>query len=301
MHRNAYLILTLTMLFWGGNAVAGKLAVGHVSPMLLNLLRWVIAAVVLGFLARDKLRGDWAAIRKSAGLLVALGLGGMTIFGAGLYLALNFTSAINVSIMQASMPLVVIVTGYLVYGTRTSPAQVAGFLISVVGVLVTVSHGDIWHLSELGLNAGDAIMFVAILSYGLYTVGLRRRPKVHWQTFMLALMVAAAATSIPPAVLEWTVGRSGWPTAQGWMIVAYTGIFPSLLAQAFYVRGVELIGPNRAGLFINLVPISGTLLSILILGEAFHLYQALALALVLGGIWLAERSGRRMGGKGAAG
>lgn len=297
MHRNAYLLLLLTMLFWGGNAVAGKLAVGHISPMLLNLLRWVAAALVLGLLARDRLRADWPMVRRNAGLLLALGFGGMTVFGGGLYLSLIYTSAINASIMQASMPLVVFVASFVAYGTPTSPAQAAGFVISVIGVAVTVSHGELWRLSELDLNRGDAIMLVAILAYGLYTAALRRRPAMHWQTFMFALMFAAVLTSVPPALVEWWIGRSGWPTPQGWAVAAYTAIFPSLLAQAFYVRGVELIGPNRAGLFLNLLPIFGTLLSILILGEAFHLYHALALALVVGGIWLAEAKGRIADGR----
>ncbi|MER2535730.1 MAG: DMT family transporter [Rhizobiaceae bacterium] len=297
MHRSAYILLALTTLFWAGNAVAGKLAVGHISPMLLNLVRWVAAAVVLGLLARDKLRGDWPAAKRNAGLLLALGFSGMTVFSGGLYFALLSTSAINASIMQASMPLVVFVVSFLMYGTKTSLGQAAGFVLSLIGVAITVSHGDLWRLSEMDLNRGDAVMVVAIISYGLYTVALRRRPAMHWQTFMFALMVAAAVTSMPPALIEWWAGRSGWPTPQGWAITAFVGIFPSLLAQVFFVRGVELIGPNRAGLFLNLVPIFGTLLSILILGETFHLYHALALVLVLGGIGLAEAKGGSRDGR----
>jgi drug/metabolite transporter (DMT)-like permease len=265
--------------------------------MLLNLMRWAAAALVLGVLARDKLRADWPAVRRNAGLLLALGFGGMTVFSGGLYLALLHTSAINASIMQASMPLVVFVASFLAYGTRISTAQAAGFVISVIGVAITVSHGDLWRLSQMDLNRGDAIMLVAVFAYGLYTVALRRRPAMHWQTFMFALMVAASVTSLPPALIEWWIGRSHLPTPEGWAIAAYICVFPSLLAQAFYVRGVELIGPNRAGLFLNLLPIFGTLLSILILGEAFHLYHALALALVLGGISLAEAKGGRAGSR----
>jgi drug/metabolite transporter (DMT)-like permease len=205
----------------------------------------------------------------------------------------NYTSAINASIMQASMPLIVFLAGFVLYGATVSPLQVVGFLVSVGGVAVTVSHGELGRLLELDLNVGDAIMFAAVVSYGLYTVGLRRRPPLHWQTLMFSLMVAAAVTSLPLAVVEWLRGEAGWPTARGWAIVVFVGIFPSLLSQAFYVRGVELIGGNRAGLFVNLVPIFGTLLSILLLGEEFHPYHALALLLVLGGIALAEVAAQR--------
>lgn len=292
MHRNAYLLLTLTTLFWGANAVVGKLAVGEISPMLLNLVRWIIAAGLLYLVSRARLRAEWPIVRRHKGLLFALAVSGMTLFSAGLYLAVTYTSAINASIMQASMPLIVFLASFALYGATVSPLQVVGFLLSVGGVAVTVSHGDLGRLLELDLNVGDAIMFAAVVAYGLYTVGLRRRPPLHWQTLMFSLMAAAAITSLPLALVEWLRGEAGWPTARGWAIVAFAGIFPSLLSQAFYVRGVELIGGNRAGLFVNLVPIFGTLLSILVLGEDFHLYHALALLLVLGGIALAEVAAR---------
>jgi drug/metabolite transporter (DMT)-like permease len=113
---------------------------------------------------------------------------------------------------------------------------------------------------------------------------------------MIVLTGAAFLSSLPFAAAEFAWGAGIVPDARGWAVVAYTSIFPSILAQVFYIRGVELIGANRAGLFINLVPIFGTLLSIAILGEEFRAYHALALVLTLGGIWLAEVSGRRAAG-----
>lgn len=289
MKRTAYLLLAVTMLLWGCNAVAGKLAVGHVSPMLFNTLRWAVSGLVLFFLARPYLREDWPVMRENWLLLLSLGTAGMTGFGIGLYTALTHTSAINVSIEQASMPLVVFLANFLVFRIRVTVAQILGFMISILGVALTVSHGDLTRLLELELNIGDAIMMGAMILYGLYTFGLRFRPQLHWQTFMLALVTVGFATSLPFAVFEHAIGSSVGPTAEGWAIVAFAGLFPSLLAQILYLRGVEMIGSNRAGLFVNLVPIFGTLLSILVLGEIFHLYHLLALVLVLSGIWLAER------------
>ena len=138
-------------------------------------------------------------------------------------------------------------------------------------------------------------MLLAVLVYSAYTVALRFRPLIHWQSMMIMLCGSAALTSIPFVVAEFWYGAAILPDAQGWAVIAYTVFFPSILAQAFYIRGVELIGANRAGLFINLVPVFGTLLSVLILGEDFQLYHGLALVLVLGGIWLAEHSGRQIG------
>jgi drug/metabolite transporter (DMT)-like permease len=145
----------------------------------------------------------------------------------------------------------------------------------------------------LELNYGDAIMLVAVFLYSGYSVGLRLKPAMHWQSLMLALSVAALVTSLPFFVWEIAAGKVIVPDARGWTVIVYTAIGASVISQITYIRGNELIGANRAGLFINLVPIFGTLLSVLIVGETFQLYQALALVLVVGGIGLAEYSGRK--------
>jgi drug/metabolite transporter (DMT)-like permease len=289
MKRTAYLLLVFTMLLWGGNAIAGKFAVGNISPMLLNTLRWLIAAVVLALLARKRLAAEWPVMKENAGLLISLGAAGMTGFGISLYMALTYTTAINVSIEQASMPLIVFVANYLFFRMPVTGGQILGFAISIIGVVITVTHGEFSRLGELDLNTGDAIMVLGVLFYGGYTAALRFRPALHWQTFMLAIVGSGFLTSLPFAIVEALMGHSMVPTTTGWIVLLYAGLFPSLISQVSYLRGVELIGANRAGLFINLVPIFGTLLSILLLGEQLQTYHAVALVMVLGGIYLAER------------
>lgn len=293
MLRNAYVLLVLTTLFWAGNAIAGKIAIGHISPMLLNTMRWLVAGMILGAVSGAAIRADRAVIRKNAPLLLLLGGFGFTGFSVALYVALVYTSAINVSIEQAAMPLVVFMANFLLFRTGVTGAQVAGFLLSVLGVALTISHGEAARLLELDFNIGDLIMLIAVLCYGGYTAALRLKPRLQWQSFLFALMAAGFVTSLPFTAWEIASGNAIMPTATGWAVVAFTAIFPSLIGQAFYIRGVEMIGANRAGLFINLVPIFATLLSILILGETLHLYHAIALAMVLGGIGLAERGGRK--------
>lgn len=296
MFRNAYVLLLLTTLFWGGNAVAGKLAVGHISPMLLNTMRWLVAGALLAVLFRDRIRADWPVVRANATLLLLLGGFGFTGFSVALYSAVVHTSVINVSIEQAAMPLVVFLANFLLFRMGVTAAQIVGFLMSIAGVALTVSHGEPARLLELDFNVGDLIMLAGVVCYGGYTAAIRLKPQLQWQTFLFALVLAGFVTSLPFTAWEFASGNGVGPTATGWAVVAFTALFPSLLSQAFYIRGVELIGANRAGLFINLVPIFGTLLSILILGEAFHFYHAVALAMVLGGIWLAEHSGRKRAG-----
>ena len=294
MHRTAYLLLLLTAIAWGANAVAGKLAVGHISPMLLTTVRWALAAAIMAVIGAGNLKREWEQVRPHLIYLSVLGAVGFTFFNAFMYSALTFTSAINVSIEQAGLPMVIFVVNFLLFALRPSGLQVLGFLLSLAGVALTASHGEVMRLAALDVNFGDALMMIALLLYGGYTVALRYKPVISWQSTMLVLTASAFVVSLPFAAWEIATDRAVWPDATGWAIGAFTAIFPSVLAQAFYIRGVELIGSNRAGLFINLVPIFGTLLAILFVGEQFHLYHAAAMVLVLGGIWLAEHSGRKM-------
>jgi drug/metabolite transporter (DMT)-like permease len=294
MHRTAYLLLLLTAIAWGANAVAGKLAVGHISPMLLTTVRWALAAAIMAVIGAGNLKREWGQVRPHLIYLSVLGAVGFTFFNAFMYSALTFTSAINVSIEQAGLPMVIFVVNFLLFALRPSGLQVLGFLLSLAGVALTASHGEVMRLAALDVNFGDALMMIALLLYGGYTVALRYKPVISWQSTMLVLTASAFVVSLPFAAWEIATDRAVWPDATGWAIGAFTAIFPSVLAQAFYIRGVELIGSNRAGLFINLVPIFGTLLAILFVGEQFHLYHAAAMVLVLGGIWLAEHSGRKM-------
>jgi drug/metabolite transporter (DMT)-like permease len=292
-HRNAYVLLLLTTLFWGGNSVAGKLAIGHVSPMLLTAARWGFAFVILLAIGLPRLQEDRQAIRNNLWLLTSLGAFGFAVFNVVLYSALLYTTAINVSIEQAGMPMLIILANFLLFGIRVTLAQIIGFLLSLAGIALTASHGNPVRLLELDVNFGDALMLLAVVVYGGYTVALRFKPAIHWQSLMIVLCGSALIASVPFVAAEFWYGALIVPDTRGWAVIAYTAIFPSILAQIFYIRGVELIGANRAGLFVNLVPIFGTLASILVLGEDFQFYHALAMVLVLGGIWLAEHSGRK--------
>ena len=293
MHRKAYFLLLVTMLFWAGNAVAGKLAVGHISPMLLSGLRWALVIPVLAPLGRRHLAADWPALRPHLWLLLFLGFLGFTVFSVAMYGALIYTTATNVSIEQGGMPVFVFAASFLLFGTRTSAAQMAGFALSFAGVVITAIHGDMDRLIHLDVNFGDALMMLAIVAYGVYTAAIKARPQVHWTSLMSVLCAGATLGAVPFIAAEAAAGAMVLPDLRGLAIVAYVVIFPSLVGQALYIRSVELIGANRAGLFINFLPLWGALLSVLMLGEAFEPYHALALLLVLGGVVLAETGGRR--------
>lgn len=289
---NPYILLTLTALFWGGNAVAGKLAAGHISPFLLTWLRWAGTLLILVLISRNHIKRDFEQIMKHWVFLFFLGAFGFAIFNALLYLALNYTSAINVAIEQASMPLIVFVLNYFLFKTKVTAYQVAGFIITLIGVVITVTRGNIFGLGDHPLNIGDIIMIIAVMVYGIYSVLLKNKPDIHALSFLSALSFAALIASSFFVFYEYQTNRLFFPDAQGWGVALYAAIFPSILAQLFWILGLEQIGSNRGGLFINLVPIFGAILAIVILGEELQLYHTMGLILVLGGIAFAQKQSR---------
>lgn len=268
--------------------MAGKLAVGHVSPMVLTTFRWIIALTIILAFMLPQVRRDWPAIRKHWLQLLLYGIFGFTTFNALLYTALGYTSAINAVIEQAGIPMLIFVFNFVLFRIQASIAQIVGFSVTLVGVLITAAHGEFSALAELQFNFGDALMLLACIVYAAYTVSLRWKPEMHWQSFIAAPAFGALISAIPLFFWELSRGAAILPDATGWAVVLYAGIFPSLLSQVLYVRGVEMIGANRAGLFINAIPVFGTILSVLLIGEALHLFHVVALLLVLGGIAIAE-------------
>lgn len=288
--QKAYLFLLLTAFAWGGNAIAGKLAVGHVSPLLLTLLRWIVALTVITALSTAQLKKDKTVLKDNLLYLLAMGAVGFTTFNALFYSALHYTSAINVVIEQAGMPMLIFLGNFLLFRMRVSFGQIAGFGLTLLGVALTVSNGQLETLLGLKLNFGDALMVLAVLVYAAYTIALKYKPTLHWKSTIATFSAGALIAAIPLAAYEFWQGTALMPDLHGWLVVLYIGLFPSLLAQVTFIRGIEIIGANRAGLFINLVPIFGTMLSVLIIGEQLHLFHIVALVMVLGGVVIAERS-----------
>jgi drug/metabolite transporter (DMT)-like permease len=289
----AYALLTLTSLLWAGNSVAGKLGAGHIDPILLTTLRWSGAAVVITALAWPHLRRDWPVIRKHWLLLLAYGASGFALFNMLLYMALTKTSVINVMIEQAGMPIIIFLGNFLLFRTRASVAQLFGCVLTIAGVIITATQGDVMRLLELRLNIGDALMLLAVVLYGGYTVCLKWKPQVHWQTLLAVPCIGAALTCVPFLAWRHAVQPFGWPDAVGWGVTIYATIFVALVASATYIAGIERIGANRAGIFINLLPIFGVGLSVIILHAPLHGFHFVALGLVCGGIVLSEWSRAR--------
>src|SRR5919199_4680988 len=287
-----YALLALTALMWSGNAVASRMAVDQISPMALTFLRWVAVAGALAVLVRRQISASWPALGPRWKSVLWMGALGFTGFNALFYAAGHHTTAINIAIFQGSIPVLVLLGALVFHRIPFGPMQGLGVALTLLGVALVATRGELATLRTLSFNVGDVWMLIACLLYAAYTLGLRNRPPVPSLAFFTVMTGVAAATSLPLFIAEILRGESRWPTPEGLAILPYVAFFPSLLAQLFYMRGVELIGPGRAGLFVNLVPVFGPLLSVLVLGEPFAAHHALGLALVLGGIFTAERAAR---------
>ena len=287
-----YLLLSLTALFWAGNAIAGKAAVGAVPPMALNFLRWLVAMLILLSISAPHIRRDWPAIRARAPFMLIMGALGFGSFNLFLYNAVHTTSALNVAIEQSAMPMVILLIGFLVFRERIGAAQIAGILLSLLGVAVTVTRGDLAALIRLDVNRGDALMIGGVLAYSAYAAFLRLKPDLHWLSFLSVLSVSAMLTCLPFFLLEMAHGTVFSPGIAGVALILYVAIFPSILAQLFFARGVGRIGAGRAGMFINLVPLFSAVLAIGLLGERLHLFHLAGFALIMTGVWLGARQAR---------
>lgn len=291
-NSRAWLLLVFTTLVWGCNAVAARLAVGEASPMLVTSARWIVCCVALFLTERAEIAAHWHTLLPHWRFVGLMGALGFTAFNALYYTAAHHTTAINLAIIQGTIPVLVLLGSMWVYGTRIAALQFVGVIVTLAGIVVVASQGRLALLAQLAFNVGDIWMVIACLLYTFYALGLRRRPAVPVVVFFAATALMASIVSLPLLAAEIAMGHFFLPTARGWWLILFIGLLPSFVSQLTFIRAVTLIGPARAGLYLNLVPIFGPLLAVLVLGEHLSAYHAVALALVLGGIWIAESHGR---------
>jgi drug/metabolite transporter (DMT)-like permease len=284
----AYLLLGLSALSWSGNAIAARLAVGEVSPIALITFRWSVVAILVLVIWQRQIFEALPVLRRHWLFIAALGTIGLTGFNTLFYIAAYHTTAAHLSILQGCIPVFVLIGAAMAYRMPARPRQVAGIAITIVGVLIVAVNGDVESLRSISCNRGDVMMVIGCMCYAIYTIALHVRPSVPAIVFFAGVSMSAFLSSLPLLAVEVATNSFQWPTTKGWAILIVVAIFPTFLAQIWFMRGVQLIGPTRAGLFSNLVPILGPLLAVGLLGESFALNQAVALVLVIGGIFIAE-------------
>lgn len=294
------LMLLVPPLLWAGNAVVGRLLVGHVPPLALNALRWLLAGALLLPMGWRVLQ-DGALLRTRWRYFALLGLVGVGSYNAFQYLALQTSTPLNITLIAASMPVWMMVVGRLFYGTKVGGRQVLGAVLSLAGVLLVLSRGSWAALAAINLVVGDLLMLLAVLSWSVYSWMLARppatmrgeaRPDWDWaETLLLqvafgslwGMAAAGAEQALHAAPIDWR-----WPTLAG---IAYVAIGPSIMAYYCWGKGVAAVGPAVAAFFANLTPVFAAMLSALLLGQAPQWFHVAAFALIVAGIIVTARTG----------
>lgn len=292
-YSSAPFLLFLATLGWGSNTIASRLAVGEISPMLLIFFRWGFVVVILLSLYWRQMIDEWPIIRPRLKWLLIMGGCGLSLFNAFFYIAAHSTTAVNLGIIQSTMPGMILLGSFVFFGDRINGLQFSGLLLTLLGVGVIVTQGSLEQLIQLSFNHGDLLMIFACSFYAMYTVGLKSRPKISGMVMLAYFSVAAFLMTIPLMIFESLIYGTVMPGIKGFAIVFYIAIIPSFLSQIFFMRGVDLIGPGSAGLYANLVPIFSAIMAVLLLSEEFALFHLAAMLLVFGGIGLFEYQGRR--------
>jgi drug/metabolite transporter (DMT)-like permease len=291
LNNQPYLLLSLTSLFWAGNIVLARFVAGHVPPMTLSCVRWIGAFLMLLPFALPHLKADWPALRAKLPLMLALSATGFAFNNAISYWALQYTEALNALLIQSSGPLFVALWSLVLFGVRLTPAQFFGIILSLTGVLVIILRGDPAALASIHFNRGDLMFGGAVLSFGLYSALMPYRPRTHPLSLISFTIGCGAVLLLPLSIWEYFNGVLLKPDALTAATLLYVVIFPSTLAYLFFNRGIALIGPNRSAPFLHLVPVFGSAMAILLLGERLRLFHLTGYALVLAGIVIASRRG----------
>jgi drug/metabolite transporter (DMT)-like permease len=289
INNQPYILLTLTSLFWAGNIVLARHVGDHVPPITLTTIRWFGVFLILLPFAWPHLKRDWPVLRAHLPMLLLLSAIGFAYNNAISYWAMQYTQALNALLIQSSGPLFVALWSLILFGVRLTGAQLAGIAISLAGVLTIILRGDFSALASISFNKGDVMFASSLVSFGLYSALLPRRPVTHQLSLISFTTCCGALMLLPFSVWEFSTGATLKFDFLTLATLGYVLIFPSTLAYMFFNRGLALIGPNRAAPFFHLVPVFGSAMAILLLGEQLRLFHLIGYALVLAGVVIASR------------
>ncbi len=290
----AFALLALANLFWSGNWVIARALRDDIDPVTLNTWRWLVAALALAPFAVPGLLAQRALIRRSAGLIVLLALTGAVLFQLLVYLGLHSTTAVNGVLFNSAAPLFFMLCSWVMLREHATRGQIAGMLISFVGIAVILARGDYAHLRDVSFNVGDAWILLAMAIWGVYSVLLKRRDAALGGALMLFLTSVAGVLLMLP-LLAWNAWQGSHallrlPVGSEVGAVLYVALGASVGAFLCWNRGVAVVGANAAGFTLHLLPAFGTLLAMLFLGERFHLFHAAGIAAILAGVVVASRA-----------
>ena len=288
-HAAAYILLPTAAACWSGNHIIARAIAGIVPPASLSVVRWLVVALILGLVGPHLLIADWRKLKAKIGALTFLALIGGAAFGTLQYVALQYTTAINMGVVGSVSPAFIVAASFLLFGDRMSLRQLLGVAVSLIGVLAIVTQLQPDLLLNLSFNGGDLMILANMVLWSIYSACLRLRPEVHALSFLFVLAVISAIANVPFAAWEYAVGYRLQATEAALGAILYAVLFTTLLAFVCWNRGIELIGAPRAGAFLHTIPLFSAGLATSLLGESLQLYHVAGFALILAGVTLAAR------------
>ena len=287
----AYLLLTLSVLFWAGNFIVGKLAtLFQIPPLTLNVYRWISVWLILMPFTYKEIYYNLHIIKKNWLIISFMGLITISTFNSVVYFALNHTQVINAVLVLAAIPAATIFFSLLMNVEKTNIPQIFGLLLSITGIGSIISHGDIQKIISLNFNKGDVWMLVCVISWALYSTLLKKNKFKFSHFTLIELMVTAGLVFlIPQLFYEQSIGLEVNFNKVFFFILFYVVVFPAIAAYYFWQKGVEIIGPNRSSMFIQLMPLFSAVMAIIIFKEKFELYHFVGATFIVSGIYLSNK------------
>jgi drug/metabolite transporter (DMT)-like permease len=285
----ATILLPICALSFAGNHIVGRAVAGHVPPVALATGRWALASVILMPVAWGHLRRDWPQIRAHWPILLFLTLLAGGLFSTLQYIGLAHTTALNTALLNSTVPVFIAMTCFVLFGERLTWMQTAGIGISLTGVVAIISKGDAGILSSWAFSSGDLIILANMALWSVYSAFLRHKPAIHWLSFGAVMSLVALFANLPFLAIEHASGQQASFTKTTVAAMTYAGIITSIVAFATWNYGVAAIGASRAGVFLHLIPVFGSILAVMLLGEPAGWFHAAGFALILAGVRLAGR------------
>ena len=289
--KAAYIFLILTTLFWSGNFIVGKAAsLFDIPPFTLNFYRWAFAWLILAPFTLKEVIDKKNYILKNIKLIIILGITSITIFNSIVYYSLNFTQVISGVLMISTIPVMIIIFCWLFRIEKTNIYQIFGVIFSLSGVVVIITKADLNILLNLNFNKGDIWMVVAMFSWAMYSALLRKKKLELSQLSLLQTIITAGLIFLFPAYLiELSLGYKANINLPFVLTLTYVVLFPGLASFIFWIKGISIIGSNRSGIFLHLMPIFSTIMAIIIFGEKFMIFHLIGAVLIITGIILSSR------------
>jgi len=287
----AYLFLVLAALFWSGNFIVGKFAtLFEIPPLTLNVFRWFSVWFILIPFTYKEIYNNLSYIKKNWLVIGFMGVITISTFNSVVYFALNYTQVINAVLMLAAIPAATIVLSSLMKIEKTNIFQILGLLLSIIGIGSIISNGDIQKIITLSFNKGDLWMLVCVVTWSLYTTLLKKYKFKFSQFTLIQLMVSVGILFlIPQFFYEKSIGLELNLNKAFFLILFYVVVFPAIAAYYCWQKGVQIIGPNRSTMFVQLMPLFSAVMAIIIFKEKFELYHFAGAAFIISGIYLSNR------------